>query len=182
VNGTLSIEERKLLLQRAREAIETAVRTGKAPGGQVSEGQLDEPQGCFVTIKRNGALRGCIGNFKSDKPLYRLVQEMAVSAATRDPRFYPMKEEDLKGYELEISVLSPLSKIESPEQVEVGRHGLYLEKNFSRGVLLPQVAVEQGWNRETFLNQTALKAGLKREDWKEGADIYVFTAEVFGEP
>lgn len=182
MNETLNIEEKRLLLQLAREAIEAAVRTGKVPGAQVDEGQLHEQHGCFVTIKRNGALRGCIGNFKSDKPLYRLVQEMAISAATRDPRFYPMKEEDLNGFELEISVLSPLSKIESPEEVEVGRHGLYLEKNFSRGVLLPQVAVEQGWNREMFLNQTALKAGLKRDDWKEGADIYVFTAEVFGEP
>jgi uncharacterized protein len=181
VNEILSIEDRKLLLQLAREAIVTAVRSGEAPVSQVSEGQLNEQHGCFVTIKCNGALRGCIGNFRSDQPLYRLVQEMAISAATRDPRFYPMKEEDLNGFELEISVLSPLSKIESPEEVEVGRHGLYLEKNFSRGVLLPQVAVEQGWNREAFLNQTALKAGLKRDDWKEGADIYVFTAQVFGE-
>ena len=88
---------------------------------------------------------------------------------------------DVDAFELEISVLSPLAKISSPEEVEVGLHGLYLEKNFSRGVLLPQVATEQGWDRETFLNHTALKAGLKKDDWKEGADIYVFTAQVFGE-
>jgi uncharacterized protein len=181
VNETLSTEDRKLLLKLAREAITATVRTGKLPVHEVTAAQLLGQQGCFVTIKQHGALRGCIGNFSSEKPLHLLVQEMAVSAATRDPRFYPMKEEDLVGFELEISVLSPLAKISSPEEVVVGTHGLYLEKNFSRGVLLPQVAVEHGWNRETFLNQTALKAGLKKDDWKEGADIYVFTAQVFSE-
>jgi hypothetical protein len=181
VNEKLSTEERKLLLELAREAITVSIRTGKLPSRQVTAPHLLKPQGCFVTIKQQGSLRGCIGNFTSDKPLYLLVQEMAVSAATRDPRFYPMKEEDLAGFELEISVLSPLTKVSSPEEVVVGTHGLYLEKNFSRGVLLPQVAIEQGWDRETFLNQTALKAGLKKDDWKEGSDIYVFTAQVFGE-
>ena len=181
MSDTLNSRERRLLLDLARKAINTAVRTGKATVLEVNAAQLLGPQGCFVTIKRNGALRGCIGNFNSDKPLYLLVQEMAVSAAIRDPRFYPMKEDDLSGFLLEISVLSPLTRISAPEEVVVGTHGLYLEKNFSRGVLLPQVAVEQGWNRETFLGQTALKAGLKRDDWKEGADLYVFTAQVFGE-
>lgn len=181
MSDTLNSKERKLLLEIARNAIVTAIRTGRVPACDVSAPQLLGLQGCFVTIKKKGALRGCIGNFKSDKPLYQLVQEMAVSAATRDPRFYPMKEEDLADFELEISVLSPLSKISDPEEVVVGTHGLYLEKNFSRGVLLPQVAVEQGWNRDVFLGQTALKAGLRKDDWKEGADIYVFTAQVFGE-
>jgi len=177
----LNSTEKKLLLQLAREAITSTVVMRKAKAHQVTDPKLVAPQGCFVTIKRQGALRGCIGNFTSDKPLYLLVQEMAISAATRDPRFYPMKEEDLAQFELEISVLSPLSKISAPEEVMVGKHGLYLEKNFSRGVLLPQVAVEHGWDRETFLNQTALKAGLRKDDWKEGADIYVFSAEVFAE-
>lgn len=181
MNDTLSSKDRKLLLELARKAINAAVRTEKLPPCQIDDAQLLTAQGCFVTIKMKGALRGCIGNFNSDKPLYQLVQEMAVSAATRDPRFYPMKEEDLLDFALEISVLSPLTKIESPEEVVVGTHGLYLEKNFSRGVLLPQVAVEQGWSREVFLGQTALKAGLRRDDWKEGAEIYVFTAQVFGE-
>ncbi len=92
-----------------------------------------------------------------------------------------MKDEDLADYDLEISVLSPLQKISSTEEIEVGKHGLYIEKNFSRGVLLPQVAVEFGWDRETFLRQTCLKAGLKQEGWKEGTDIYIFSAEVFSE-
>ncbi|GFO63799.1 AmmeMemoRadiSam system protein A [Geomonas paludis] len=181
MNDTLNSADKKLLLDLAREAITATVQTGKLNMQQVTDAKLSVPQGCFVTIKKQGALRGCIGNFSSDKPLYQLVQEMAASAATRDPRFYPMKEADLAEFELEISVLSPLSKISSPEEVEVGKHGLYLEKNFSRGVLLPQVAVEHHWDRETFLNQTALKAGLKKDDWKEGADLYVFSADVFGE-
>jgi len=181
VNDTLSNADKKLLLELAREAITATVRTGKPTSREVTAPHLLGQQGCFVTIKQRGELRGCIGNFISDKPLHLLVQDMAISAAIHDPRFYPMKEADLIGFELEISVLSPLAKIESPEEVEVGRHGLYLEKNFSRGVLLPQVAVEHGWDRETFLNKTALKAGLKQDDWKEGADIYVFTAQVFAE-
>lgn len=181
MNDSLNSTDKKLLLQLAREAITVTVQTGKLRMQQVSDAKLLAPQGCFVTIKKQGTLRGCIGNFSSEKPLYQLVQEMAASAATRDPRFYPMKEEDLIEFELEISVLSPLSKISSPEQVVVGKHGLYLEKNFSRGVLLPQVAVEHNWDRETFLCQTALKAGLKMDDWKEGADLYIFSAEVFGE-
>ncbi|WP_136514326.1 AmmeMemoRadiSam system protein A [Geomonas edaphica] len=181
MNETLNSSDKKLLLQLAREAVTSTVRTGKLKMQTVAEERLLVPQGCFVTIKKKGTLRGCIGNFTSDKPLYQLIQEMAASAATRDPRFYPMKEDDLAEFEVEISVLSPLNKIESPEEVEVGKHGLYLEKNFSRGVLLPQVAVEHKWDRETFLTQTALKAGLKRDDWKEGADLYVFSAQVFAE-
>lgn len=181
MNQILDTEAKKTLLELARDAITVTVRTGNLPFKEVRDPQLEYKMGCFVTIKRAGALRGCIGNFSSDKPLCQLVQEMAVSAATRDPRFYPMKEPDLNGFELEISVLSPLTKIESPEEVVIGVHGLYLEKNFARGVLLPQVAVEHGWDRETFLSQTSLKAGLKKDDWKEGADIYVFTADVFSE-
>lgn len=181
MNETLNSSDKKVLLQLAREAVTSTVRTGKLKMQEVADERLQALQGCFVTIKKQGTLRGCIGNFTSDKPLYELVQEMAASAATRDPRFYPMKEGDLAEFDLEISVLSPLSKIDSPEEVEVGKHGLYLEKNFSRGVLLPQVAVEHKWDRETFLTQTALKAGLKRDDWKEGADLYVFSAEVFAE-
>jgi hypothetical protein len=104
---------------------------------------------------------------------------MAISAATHDPRFYPMKPDDLQDFSLEISVLSPLRKIASPEEIEVGTHGIYLEKNFCRGVLLPQVAVEHRWDRETFLRQACIKAGLRPDDWKDGADIYIFSAQIF---
>jgi AmmeMemoRadiSam system protein A len=177
----LTTEERQELLGIAREAIITHVRSGAVLPQEVASPNLQAKRGCFVCIKIDGALRGCIGNFVSDKPLWQLVQEMAVAAATKDPRFYPLKRADLDNFDLEISVLSPLRKIESVEEIEVGRHGIYLEKNLSRGVLLPQVAVEYGWDRDTFLSQTSLKAGLGRDDWQEGADIYTFSAEVFNE-
>jgi AmmeMemoRadiSam system protein A len=175
----LTAEDKKLLLEIAREAIVSSILGARIPQRDVRAGILLEKRGCFVCIKKDGMLRGCIGNFSSDKPLYQLVQEMAVSAATRDPRFYPMKEGDLEEFNLEISVLSPLQKVSSVEEIEVGVHGLYLEKNFFRGVLLPQVAVEYGWDRDTFLGQTCVKAGLKKDDWKEGTDIYIFSADVF---
>jgi AmmeMemoRadiSam system protein A len=106
---------------------------------------------------------------------------MAVAAGTRDPRFYPMDKKGLENFSLEISVLTPLKRVESVDEIEVGVHGIYLVKNSSRGVLLPQVAVEYGWDRDTFLGQTCLKAGLDRESWREGAEIYIFSAEVFRE-
>lgn len=175
----LTSSDKKLLLEIAREAVVSYVNNGTIPKREAKSSALQEKVGCFVCIKINGMLRGCIGNFLSDKPLYQLVQEMAVAAAARDPRFYPMKIDDLKDFDLEISVLSPLRKISSIDEIEVGVHGLYLEKNFSRGVLLPQVATECGWDRGTFISQTSLKAGLGKDDWKEGADIYTFSALVF---
>ena len=179
MQNQMSSEEKQLLLEIAREAITSHVENGTIPPREINNSNLQVKQGCFVCVKIDGVLRGCIGNFISDKPLYQLVQEMAVSAATKDPRFYPMKKDDLQGFDLEISVLSPLRKISSVEEIEVGVHGLYLEKNFSRGVLLPQVATEYGWDRDTFLNQTSLKAGLNGDGWREGADIYVFSADIF---
>jgi uncharacterized protein len=177
----LSAKEKQLLLKIAREAIISFVQEGAVPQRDPSSVNLLAKQGCFVSIKINGMLRGCIGNFISDKPLYQLVQEMAISAATQDPRFYPMKKSELENFNVEISVLSPLSEIASIEEIEVGVHGLYMEKNFSRGVLLPQVAVEYGWDRDTFLSQTCLKAGLGKDEWREGADIYTFSAQIIKE-
>jgi AmmeMemoRadiSam system protein A len=177
----LTSKEKQLLLKIARETIISYVQDGIIPSPEITNKNLQVNQGCFVSIKINGMLRGCIGNFISQKPLYRLVQEMAVSAATQDPRFYPMKRGDLENFNLEISVLSPLTRISSVEEIKVGVHGIYLEKNLSRGVLLPQVAVEYGWDRETFLGQTCLKAGLSKDDWKEGANIHIFSAQVFSD-
>jgi AmmeMemoRadiSam system protein A len=178
VTPNLTRTEQKKLLALAREAIVRYVQEGTLPNRDNPEPALQGHQGCFVSIKIDGTLRGCIGTFVSDKPLYKLVQEMAISAATRDPRFYPMKPADLAEFSVEISVLSPLEKITSPEGIKVGTHGIYMEKNSWRGVLLPQVAVEYGWDRDTFLSQTCLKAGMKPDDWKEGADIYVFSAQI----
>jgi uncharacterized protein len=179
VTENLSTEDKDLLLELAREAIAVALGAGKPPKREVTAPNLLAPQGCFVTIKQQGLLRGRLGKIHTDQPLYQLVQEMAASAATRDPRYYPMKQEDLSDFVLEISVLSPLTDISSPEEILIGTHGLYLEKNFSRGVLLPQIAVELHWDAETFLNHTALKAGLQQEDWKEGATICAFTTQMF---
>ena len=174
-------DERRQLLQIAREAITSLITSGSVPIREVKSEKLNAMFGCFVTIKKDGKLRGCIGNFISDKPLHKLVQEMASAAATKDPRFYPMKKTDLENFTLEISVLSPLQKISSIDEIQVGTHGIYMERNVHRGVLLPQVAAEYGWDRETFLQQTAMKAGMGKDDWKENTDIYIFSAEVFNE-
>ncbi len=181
MNGNLSESEKNTLLVIARKSIASHLRGIQAPKPDVVEENLLANRGCFVTIKMGGKLRGCLGQFTSDKPLHLLVAEMAIAAATRDPRFYPLRSDDLEKTEIEISVLSSLEKIDTIEDIEVGRHGLYIEKNFYRGVLLPQVAIEYGWDRNTFLEQTCLKAGLDKNAWEEEADIYVFSAEVFGE-
>lgn len=174
-------DERRQLLFIAREAVKATVSGVPLPLQEVKSEKLNGNFGCFVTLKMDGKLRGCIGNFISDKPLHKLVQQMAAAAATKDPRFYPMKKSDLENFSIEISVLSPLQKISAIEEIQVGTHGIYMERNVHRGVLLPQVATEQGWDRGTFIQQTALKAGMGRDDWKENTDIYIFTAEVFNE-
>jgi len=177
----LTVEEQTQLLNIARETIVAHVSGTPLPAiDHVSRG-LKHKNGCFVTIKMQGMLRGCIGNFVSDKPLYHLVQEMAMCAATRDPRFYPMKPADLDDFELEISVLSPLKLTTSVDSITVGKHGIYIVKNHHRGVLLPQVATEYGWDRDTFLRHTCLKAGLPDDAWQKECEIYTFTALVFGE-
>jgi len=182
VEKELNVNEKAALLGIARKAIETYVLTGKNYVEPREEKSLNLRNGCFVTIKQRGQLRGCIGNFQSELPLFREVAEMAVASASKDPRFYPMKEEDLPNFSLEISVLSPLQKIEDIEEIEVGRHGIYLEKGYYRGVLLPQVATEYGWDRETFLKQTCLKAGLPTEAWQaEDTEIYIFSAQIVSE-
>jgi AmmeMemoRadiSam system protein A len=181
VENLVTPEEQKTLLQIARESIIEAVSAGNVGAKQTGSGNLLLKRGCFITIKMQGRLRGCIGIFTSDKPLHATVREMAIAAATQDPRFYPMVQEELGDFGLEISILSPLKKIESIEEIRVGIHGLYIEKNLFRGVLLPQVASEHGWDRITFLAQTCLKAGLETDAWKNDADIYIFSAQVFGE-
>jgi AmmeMemoRadiSam system protein A len=178
----LNPNEKAILLTISRQAIETYVRTCKKYVEPREEKALNRRSGCFVSIKQGGQLRGCIGNFQSELPLFREVARMALASATRDPRFYPMKEADLDTFTLEISVLSPLRKVDSVEEIEVGKHGIYIEKGFYRGVLLPQVATEHGWDRPTFLKQTCVKAGLPTNAWEaEDAEIYVFSAQVFGE-
>ncbi|MGD9343029.1 MAG: AmmeMemoRadiSam system protein A [Desulfuromonadales bacterium] len=182
MNRELNTHEQQTLLAIARQAIIHGVQTGQEYIEPREEKALNQRNGCFVTIKQNGQLRGCIGNFQSELPLFKEVAQMAQASATKDPRFYPLKEIDLNNFKLEISVLTPLQKVEDIEEIEVGKHGIYIEKSFYRGVLLPQVALEHNWNRLTFLQQTCLKAGLPTDAWKaDDADIYVFSAQVFGE-
>lgn len=182
MNSELSSREQAILLQIARQAIESVVRQQPVSPEPREEKTLNGRRGCFVTIKQDGKLRGCIGNFQSELPLFKEVAEMAATSASKDPRFYPLQEADLATITLDISVLSPLQKIDDIEIIEVGKHGIYLEKGYYRGVLLPQVATEHGWDRKTFLKQTCLKAGLPTDAWQsEDTDIYIFNAQVFGE-
>jgi AmmeMemoRadiSam system protein A len=146
------------------------------------KGRLAEPSGAFVTIRQHGELRGCIGYIESHHPLAVVVSEVAVKAATEDPRFAPMTQSELARATLEVSILTPLRQITDISEIEVGTHGLLLELGGHRGLLLPQVASEYEWDRETFLESTARKAGLPGEAWKDsGAKIFIFTADIVSE-
>jgi AmmeMemoRadiSam system protein A len=173
--------EQSKLLTLARATIGAKISGQPLPEVENPPQALQSRSGCFVTIKQHGQLRGCIGSFVAQQPLWQTVQEMAVSAATRDPRFYPMTTPDLADFQLEISVLSPLQLIQSIDEIKVGTHGLYLIKGHAHGVLLPQVAVEYGWDRDTFLRHTCMKAGLPETAWQKDCEIYIFSADVFGE-
>ncbi len=179
--GVLDATRRRRLLEIARQTIASSVAGKGAPKIDERDPGLQTHSGAFVTIEKHGQLRGCIGNFTSDKPLWRTVMEMAVAAATGDPRFPPMTAGEDREVELEISVLTPMRRISGVDEIEVGRHGLYIRKGPYAGTLLPQVATDYGWDRLTFLQQTCRKAGLSPDAWKEGAEIYVYGAEVFNE-
>lgn len=168
------------LLGIARRALEGYIGAGKIPSEVEVRGKLAAPGAAFVTLTKNGRLRGCIGYTEAVAPLFKVVQECAVAAATEDPRFPPVTPTELPSLRVEISVLTPMFPIR-PEEVEVGRHGLMVTQGRMRGLLLPQVPVEWGWDRETFLDQTCVKAGLRPSAWRHGATLRAFTAEVFGE-
>lgn len=178
----LTDREKRDLLGIARASIEE-ILTGKRTGDTITPTALmKQPRGAFVTLKKRGMLRGCIGMIEPSKPLHKTVEDMARAAAFDDPRFPPLAPSELDEITLEISVLTPLREIRDAEEVEVGRHGLYIVKGGRAGLLLPQVALEQHWDRTTFLEETCRKAGLSGEAWKDrDTVIYVFSAEVFGE-
>jgi AmmeMemoRadiSam system protein A len=177
----LSGPERRALVGAAREAL-AAHFAGRPPTLPARAGALAEPWGAFVTLhRRDGELRGCVGLMRSDEPLLDTVVRMAVAAATEDGRFAPVTERELPSLTIEISALGPLRPVR-PEDVEVGRDGLLVSYGGRRGVLLPQVPVEHGWDRETFLARTCGKAGLPADTWKKpGVELLGFTATVFGE-
>lgn len=181
----LSPAEQNLLLGLARETLRLHVIEGRRPPAERAAALppiFSEPRGAFVTLHKRGRLRGCIGYIQARKPLWETVVENTVNAASSDPRFPPVGADELPQLHIEVSVLSPLAKLPGPEAVEVGRHGLYIVKGFYSGLLLPQVPVEQGWDRTAFLENLCLKAGLERDAYLRGAELYGFTAQVFGEP
>ncbi|MFA7114625.1 MAG: AmmeMemoRadiSam system protein B [Candidatus Omnitrophota bacterium] len=179
----LTNSEKKLLLKIARVSVESAVN-GRA-AEEITAGITDSLKfetGAFVTLTQDGALRGCIGNIISQKPLYKLVGEMAAAAALDDNRFLPVVSDEVAELEFEISVLSPITKVEDISQITVGRDGLIIRKGIHSGLLLPQVATEYGWTVDEFLANTCIKAGINRDEYKnKGVEIYKFSAIVFNE-
>lgn len=176
----LSPAERAALLRFARETI-VAYLEGTPPPPPVPLEAPRDHSGAFVTLHIARELRGCIGYPGSSERLDDVIGRCAIAAATEDPRFPPLSADELPGLELEISVLTPIRPIDDVSEIEVGRDGLVAQDGFRRGLLLPQVATEHNWDRETFLSHTCLKAGLRPDAWRTGAKISRFQAEVFGE-
>ena len=176
---SLSSEEKKELLQLARQAITRYIEENKIVDYKTQDPNLLAEKGAFVTLKKAGQLRGCIGFIEPMFPLYEAIIRAAIYAAVQDPRFPPVSREELKDLDLEISVLTPPQKIDDPGLVRVGKHGLVISQGDRKGLLLPQVPVENRWSREKFLDQACVKAGLPPDAWKKGAEIFVFEAIVF---
>lgn len=177
----LSDADQRALLRIARQALEQKLLRAPQSPEEASSPSLQRSGGAFVTLHETGHLRGCIGRIESSAPLFQTVAACAVSAAMDDPRFNPVQPEEVPLLRIEISVLSPLLDI-SPEQIELGNHGLLISQGARRGLLLPQVPAQWGWDREQFLSQTCIKAGLPADAWRRGARIQAFTAQVFEEP
>jgi len=175
----LTNEEKKELISLARRAIQEFIVHRHVLTYETQNASLLSERGAFVTLRKRGRLRGCIGFIEPIFPLYEAVIRAAIYAATEDNRFPPVSEAELVDLAVEISVLTPLRKIDNPRLVQVGKHGLVIARGENRGLLLPQVAIEQNWDRETFLSQACLKAGLPPDAWKKGAEMYIFEAIVF---
>jgi len=177
--GEYSLEERALLLRAAHRAIEGALRREELDIAAPSA-HLAELRGAFTTLHTDHELRGCVGYVYPMYPLYRTVLETAVAAAFGDSRFWPVTEDEFPRLIIEISVLSPMFPIRA-EDVIIGKHGLVITQGQWRGLLLPQVPIEHGWDAQEFLRETCMKAGLLPDAWHHDATIEAFTAEVFGE-
>ena len=174
--------ECRMLLRIARESILRGLTSQPHEVLPSDVSVLDELHGVFVTIRMGGELRGCIGYVEPHLPLGETLQEVAQKAAFQDPRFPEMTEQELSVAEIEVSVLSPIERVENINEIEIGKHGLVIEAGASRGLLLPQVAISYQWNREQFLNNTSLKAGLSSSGWKKsGIVIYKFSTETFSD-
>lgn len=176
----LDEQQRRALLRAARQAVEAAA-AGETYSPTRDDPALQEPGAAFVTLRNRAELRGCIGVTEPKAALIDTVARMARAAAREDPRFLPVQPDEVSDLTIEISVLGPPEAVTGAKEIEVGTHGLVIERGAQRGLLLPQVAVEWGWDREQFLDQTCVKAGLPPGCWRRDARIYAFTAEVFGE-
>jgi len=179
----LNKAQRKKLLEIARSSIDTYLKTGGKLKVAETDPVLLKEMGAFVTLHKQGNLRGCIGNLVGSQPMYLTIRDMAVEAAVGDPRFPPVEASELKDIEIEISALSPLERVDSADKIQLGVHGVIVRKGFRSGVFLPQVATDTGWSKEEFLSQLcAQKAGLSPDAWKDkSTELLVFTAEVFSE-
>ena len=173
-------DDRRRLLGIARRALEARVRRDGEPALEQG-GALGTQCGAFVSIHRGHTLRGCLGRLGGDWPIARVVAHLGRAVADSDPRFAPVTIEDLETLSIEISALSPEREVHSVQEIEIGRHGLIIERGYRRGLLLPQVATEHGWDVETFLEHTCLKAALVADAWKHDARILIFEAEVFND-
>ena len=176
----LSEQDKAKLHEIARQSIAAGLAGQRPQPLKDVSGVLQEPRGAFVTLHLQGGLRGCIGMIEAVKPLAETIQEMAYSAAFCDPRFRPLTPQEFQDIALEISVLSPLQRLKNIDEIQVGKHGLYMRQGSCRGLLLPQVATEYKWDRETFLQQTCHKACLPAMAWKDPqTEIYLFSADIF---
>jgi AmmeMemoRadiSam system protein A len=178
----LTDEEKQELIRIARATLKEFVRSGRVPPGKPHRETLLARAGAFVSLHRGEELRGCIGTQQETTPLYKTIQEMAVAAASRDSRFPPVGDAELPAITIEISVLGDRRRVQGPQEIEIGKHGLCIEYHGHRGVLLPQVATEHGWDAPTFLERLCGKAGLPPGSWREpDALVEVFSAQVFDE-
>ncbi len=178
----LTEQEKKELLKIARTTIEHHITGKKVPEFKPITEKLKEHYGVFVTLKKKGQLRGCIGYVQGIKPLYQAVSDMAIAASTEDPRFPQVTANELKDITIEITVMTPLKRIKNINEIQVGKHGLVIKRGYYQGLLLPQVATEEGWDRETFLKHTCWKAGLPEDAWQDKeTEIYIFSGTIFKE-
>jgi len=178
----LADDEKRELLRIARATLREHGYSGRIPPGKPHRESLVAPAAVFVSLHKDGELRGCIGSIEADRPLYRAIQEMAIAAATRDPRFSPLDPDELEGTEIEISVLGGARHVHGPGEVTIGEDGLWVEGHGRRGLLLPQVAPEAGWDAATLLERTCHKAGLPPDAWKDPeVTVWAFGAQVFND-
>jgi len=179
----LSASAQAEALSIAREALEKYLVSGKVERLRPKNQDLNQVLGCFVTLKKNQELRGCIGQFEPNIPLYQLIQRMAITAATQDPRFPPVTSDELTTIKIEISIMTPKKKISDWQKIKLGKEGVVIQKGPHAGTFLPQVATETGWSLEEFLSHLCWdKAGLPVDVYKDpSASLYTFEAQVFEE-